>query len=84
MTHASRATTVQKQAKLGVGKGITFDRTYTTPEAHPYDEITWDKREATITNAAGEVVFSQKDVEVPSFWSQQATDVRKTMRKASG
>ena len=60
MTHASRATTAQKQSRAAFGKGITVDRKYTKATTHPYDDITWDKREATITNAAGEVVFSQK------------------------
>lgn len=75
MTHASRATTAQKTTQQKVGKGISIPRRYTSPTNHPYDDITWDKREATITNSNGEVVFSQKDVEVPSFWSQQATNI---------
>lgn len=42
---------------------------------HPYDEIAWEKRTAKITKGGGEVVFEQKDVEVPSFWTQTATDI---------
>ena len=55
--------------------GLTFERRWTKPGAHPYDEITWESRSATIANEKGETVFEQADVEVPSFWSQLATNV---------
>src|SRR5436305_4095051 len=56
-------------------KGLTFERRWTTPGIHPYDEITWETRTAAIGNESGKLVFEQKDVEVPSFWSQLATNV---------
>ncbi|HEX5825379.1 MAG TPA: vitamin B12-dependent ribonucleotide reductase, partial [Candidatus Limnocylindrales bacterium] len=56
-------------------KGLTFERRWTTPGIHPYDEITWEQRTAAIGNESGKLVFEQKDVEVPSFWSQLATNV---------
>jgi ribonucleoside-diphosphate reductase alpha chain len=37
--------------------------------------VTWDRRDASITNEKGEVVFEQKGIEVPSFWSPTATNV---------
>ena len=43
--------------------------------AHPYDEITWEYRTAGISSETGKTVFEQKDVEVPVFWSQLATNV---------
>lgn len=57
------------------GKGVRFDRFYTKPGVHPYDVMTWERRDATITNAKGEVVFEQKDVEVPISYSQTATNI---------
>ena len=45
------------------------------PGVHPYDEITWELRSAEITNESGKTVFEQKDIEVPAFWSQLATNV---------
>ena len=59
---------------LGVD-GLTFERRWTTPGVHPYDEVTWDLRIAEIKNESGKTVFEQTDVEVPSFWSQLATNV---------
>jgi ribonucleoside-diphosphate reductase alpha chain len=56
-------------------KGLTFERRWTTPGVHPYDEITWETRTASIGNESGKLVFEQKDVEVPEFWSQLATNV---------
>ncbi|HXI80009.1 MAG TPA: hypothetical protein VNM34_04235, partial [Verrucomicrobiae bacterium] len=56
-------------------KGLTFERRWTTPGIHPYDEIVWEQRTAAIGNESGKLVFEQKDVEVPNFWSQLATNV---------
>src|SRR4051812_9597341 len=56
-------------------KGLTFERRWTTPDIHPYDEVTWDLRSAEIKNESGKTVFEQTDIEVPSFWSQLATNV---------
>ena len=56
-------------------RGLRFERHYTVEGHDPYDQIVWDKRHALITNEKGEVVFEQKDVEVPDFWSQMATNV---------
>jgi ribonucleoside-diphosphate reductase alpha chain len=56
-------------------KGLTFERRWTTPGIHPYDEITWEYRTAGISSETGKSVFEQKDVEVPNFWSQLATNV---------
>jgi ribonucleoside-diphosphate reductase alpha chain len=56
-------------------KGLTFERRWTTPGVHPYDEVTWELRDASIANESGASVFEQKDVEVPQGWSQLATNV---------
>ena len=60
----------------GIGvKGLTFPRRWTRLGVHPYDEIEWETRIAAIGNEKGVNVFEQKDVEVPAFWSQLATNV---------
>ena len=58
-----------------VGAGLEFQRFFTLPGIDPFDEITWEQRAAVIGNERGEVVFEQRDVEIPSFWSQQATNI---------
>src|SRR3989344_593494 len=42
---------------------------------NPYYSVKWEKRTAKIVKGDGTVVFEQKDVEVPSFWTQTATDI---------
>ena len=43
--------------------GIGIRRYFTTEDRHPYDEVTWDLREARITNFRdGSVAFEQLDV----------------------
>ena len=56
-------------------RGLTFERRWTRPGVHPYDEITWEYRTAGISSETGKTVFEQKDVEVPTSWSQLATNV---------
>ncbi|MCY7417209.1 MAG: vitamin B12-dependent ribonucleotide reductase, partial [Chloroflexi bacterium] len=56
-------------------RGLSFERRWTTPGIHPYDEITWEMRTANIANESGKTVFEQTDIEVPAFWSQLATNV---------
>jgi ribonucleoside-diphosphate reductase alpha chain len=56
-------------------RGLTFERRWTRPGVHPYDEIAWETRTAAIGNESGKLVFEQKDVEVPASWSQLATNV---------
>ena len=55
--------------------GLEFPRFFTLPGVDPFDEVTWEQRAAVIGNERGEVVFEQRDVEMPSFWSQQATNI---------
>jgi ribonucleoside-diphosphate reductase alpha chain len=55
--------------------GLEFPRFFTLPGVDPFDEVTWEQRSAVIGNERGEVVFEQRDVEMPSFWSQQATNI---------
>ncbi len=55
--------------------GLAMERRWTRPGVHPYDEIAWEVRTASIGNESGKVVFEQKDVEVPASWSQLATNV---------
>lgn len=55
------------------GSGLTWPRLFGSGD--PYASIRWEKRDARITKSTGEIVFEQKDVEVPEFWSQTATDI---------
>lgn len=57
------------------GHGITVDRFFSKEGIHSFDEIEWDTRDAVITGSKGEVVFEQKNVEVPKFYTQTATNI---------
>ena len=57
------------------GGGIGVDRFFTRSGVDVYDTCEWETRGAIITNERGDVVFEQKDVEMPRFWSQMATNV---------
>lgn len=58
---------------------------FTNGTAHPFDLVEWERRDAVI-QGEGSVVFEQKGVEFPKFWSQLATNVvaQKYFRGALG
>jgi len=54
---------------------FAWRRLFGDASKHPYDEIRWETRDARITKSNGTVVFEQREVEMPAFWSQTATDI---------
>ena len=68
----------------GRGDGLRIQRQFTTEGRDPYEGIAWTRRESRIVNPDGSVVFEMDDAEVPTTWSQVATDiiVSKYFRKA--
>ncbi|MEX2487170.1 MAG: vitamin B12-dependent ribonucleotide reductase [Nitriliruptoraceae bacterium] len=57
-------------------KGLKFSRYFTTADVHPYEEVTWELRDAVLTNwRDGTVSFEQRGVEFPSSWSMMATQI---------
>lgn len=65
-------------------EGLVIPRYFTQEGVDPTTNITYDKRSSIIRNPDGSVVFEMHEVEVPSFWSQVATDIlaQKYFRKA--
>ena len=64
------------RSRGGAKKGITIERIYTTPGVHPYDEVTWEKRDVVQQNwKTGETIFEQRGVEFPDFWSVNASTI---------
>ncbi len=56
-------------------KGLEFRRYFTREGISPYDTVEWEYRTAAITSEAGDVIFEQKNVEVPKTWSMTATNI---------
>jgi ribonucleoside-diphosphate reductase alpha chain len=60
----------------GRAKGLTIDRIFTTAGTHPYDEVTWERRDVVQQNwKTGETIFEQRGVEFPGFWSVNASTI---------
>jgi ribonucleoside-diphosphate reductase alpha chain len=68
-------TTTETVSTTRKAPGLTFRRFFTKPGVSPYDEIEWERRIAQITDAQGNTIFEQKDVEVPKDWSMTATNI---------
>ena len=56
-------------------QGLEFPRVFSRADVDPFDDVLWEHRSAVIANEKGETVFEQHDVEIPKFWSQQATNI---------
>src|SRR5262249_16559506 len=61
--------------KKAAAPGLAFPRFFTEEGRDPFDEVEWELRSAVIGGQGGEVVFEQRDVEIPKSWSQQATNI---------
>jgi ribonucleoside-diphosphate reductase alpha chain len=57
------------------GQGMSVERVFTQKGVHPFDEIQWEVRTATISSEKGDILFEQNNVEVPTFWSATASNV---------
>ncbi|MEJ7782766.1 MAG: vitamin B12-dependent ribonucleotide reductase, partial [Solirubrobacteraceae bacterium] len=56
------------------GRALTVRRRFTTPGVHPFDTVEWELRDARIGHG-DRVAFEQPDVEFPTNWSQNATNI---------
>src|SRR5438309_5091490 len=65
---AGRRTTARQRLRI--------ERVYTTPGVHPYDAVTWERRDVVMTNwRDGSINFEQRGVEFPDFWSVNAANI---------
>ncbi len=72
----SRGGAGQRTATRKKGQGLAIQRHFSTEGAHPYDEISWERRDVVQTNwRSGETVFEQRGVEFPDFWSVNASTI---------
>ncbi len=75
MTETARSHTPSETARY-TKKGLKIERIFSTEGVHPYDEITWERRDVVQTNwKTGETVFEQLGVEFPDFWSLNASTI---------
>jgi ribonucleoside-diphosphate reductase alpha chain len=60
----------------GTRKGLQIRRVHTREGTHPYDEVTWERRDVVMTNwRDGSVNFEQHGVEFPDSWSVNAANI---------
>jgi ribonucleoside-diphosphate reductase alpha chain len=75
-TDSEGSTPARNRAKARKNAGLRVERVYTTAGTHPYDEVTWERRDVVMTNwRDGSINFEQRGVEFPEFWSVNATNI---------
>ncbi len=86
------------KSKSRHARGVTVARMFTRPNVNPLEsgapglatptgaptELVYERRSSVITNPDGSIVFKMEGAEIPSTWSQLATDIviSKYFRKA--
>jgi ribonucleoside-diphosphate reductase alpha chain len=72
----TETTSGSARASKSARKGLTMRRIYTREGVHPYDAVTWERRDVVMTNwRDGSVNFEQHGVEFPEFWSVNAANI---------
>ncbi|HEX4108608.1 MAG TPA: vitamin B12-dependent ribonucleotide reductase [Solirubrobacteraceae bacterium] len=59
---------------LTTGSPLTIRRRFTIAGEHPFDSVPWEVRDARIGHGDC-IAFEQKDVEFPTSWSQNSTNI---------
>ena len=73
---ASTPAAASTTAKKANGKGLKINRIFTREGVHPYDDVTWERRDVVMTNwRDGSVNFEQRGVEFPESWSVNASNI---------
>ncbi|MFG1951322.1 adenosylcobalamin-dependent ribonucleoside-diphosphate reductase [Micromonospora sp. NPDC048830] len=64
------------RSRAKAGAGLKVERVWTTQGVHPYDEVTWERRDVVMTNwRDGSINFEQRGVEFPEAWSINAANI---------
>ena len=56
-------------------KALAWSRTFCPEGQEVWSTISWERRVASISDTTGQLIFEQRDVEVPTPWSMTATNV---------
>ncbi|MHB1329066.1 MAG: vitamin B12-dependent ribonucleotide reductase [Gemmatimonadales bacterium] len=65
-----------KLTQNAIGRGLRITRRFSTADVHPYDEVSWERRDVEQTNwKTGETIYSQGGVEFPASWSANASTI---------
>ncbi|HEY0998301.1 MAG TPA: vitamin B12-dependent ribonucleotide reductase, partial [Streptosporangiaceae bacterium] len=74
-TRKGKATQATQATEAGRAR-LRMQRIHTTPGVHPYDQVTWERRDVVMTNwRDGSINFEQHGVEFPDSWSVNAANI---------
>src|SRR4029077_183861 len=68
-------TSAQQQNAGQAAPGLKFPRYFTRTGVSSYEEVEWELRTASITDAKGNSIFEQRNVESPKDWSMTAINI---------
>lgn len=74
-TTASKPRSTSKTARKNAKAGLEIEARFCPTDVEPFDTVEWETRSAAIKDENGNPLFEQTDCEVPSSWSQLATNV---------
>ena len=74
---ASTATSTENTPSQATetAEALLKEHSFARPGCHPYNEIEWERRTASIKDENGRAIFEQDNIEVPSAFSELATKI---------
>src|SRR5947208_8374055 len=75
-SRSTKRSAAGSRGRKNASAGLTIERIFTTEGVHPYDDVTWERRDVVQQNwKTGETVFEQRGVEFPDYWSVNASTI---------
>ena len=71
----STKSTKQQAVNIDATSGLTWTQKFCPIGTDVWETTTWEKRDASIGDASGNMVFEQNGIDVPTSWSVTATNV---------
>lgn len=65
----------QRESKPRKAKGLKIESYFVGENEDPFSQVEWGVRESKVKGAEGEDIFTMKDLEAPTLWSQLAVDI---------
>src|SRR5258708_1199292 len=75
ITKTTNAQAIRPTSSQKTAPGLKFPRYFTRVGVSPYEEVEWELRTASITDAKGNSIFEQREVESPKDGSMTAINI---------
>lgn len=74
--HLRDGHTLVLPARKSLIGGLSFKRRFSSPSLHPYDQVTWGRRDIRIMDwKSGRTIYERLGIEAPAHWDENAVRI---------